>query len=176
MGCFPGIPTLEERSREDGVAGLYEKYRAEGSVIVVGSDRRVPPVSDFLNVALSRFGEPEVVIGDPHRWAEVMDWASDRSLDCEVVNRQMANDFMAEDLRLFRESCMEGRVAAKRNRLFRASLGMARVRLDERGREVLAAKAEGGRSKQSRDDTVAAMIQAVSEGHRRLSGGSVWVV
>lgn len=167
LAAFPGVPDLVARGKRDGVSDLYQRYHDEGSVVICGKGRMVLPIPEFLDECFKRFGKPDVMIGDPFRWAEIQQWLNDRQHSASILPRQNLNDLMAEDMRAFREACFDGKVSAHRRRLFRASLAMARTRLDAMGREVLAAKAEGGRAKTSRDDIVAAMIQAVAEGTRR---------
>ena len=73
----------------------------------------------------------------------------------------------AEDVRLFRRACLEGKVAPGRSLLLRAALAEARTVADPAGNEKLAKGVEGGRRRRARDDAAAAAILAVAEGVRR---------
>ena len=72
----------------------------------------------------------------------------------------------AEDVRAFREACLEGRVTPVKSLLLRAAVREARTVSDPAGNEKLAKGGQGGRRIKARDDAIAAAILAVSAGYR----------
>ena len=66
LAAFPCQPSLDERGRRDGVAGLYRECARRGELLTLG--QRATDVPALLAVALERFGCPSRVVAD--RWGE----------------------------------------------------------------------------------------------------------
>ena len=175
FACFPEQPGLAERGLRDGCGDTYLRC-AERSELIIAGDR-VSDVGALLTEVLERWGRPAAVVCDRWREAELR-----QSLDriafpqAALVIRGQGFKDGADDVRRFRSACLDGHVHPRPSLLTRSAMAEARVVYDAAGNGKLAKSTQGGRRLNARDDVVAAMILAVSEGTRhpaRPSSGSL---
>ena len=168
LAAFPTVPTLDERGRRDGVAGLYRECHRRGELLTLG--RRAVDVEQLLRVALDRFGHPALVVADRWREAELRD-ALDRARIPAAAFRTRGMGFKdgGEDVRLFRGAAADGQVVPVRSLLLRSAMAEARTVSDPAGNAKLAKGSQGGRRLRARDDAAAAAILAVGAGVRCAS-------
>ena len=168
MAAFPWAPTLHERGLRDGVGNLYLLCADRGELIRAG--QRAVELELLFRQALRRFGAPSAIAADRWRDAEAFDALNAAGVPVAPFEaRGQGFKDGAEDVRQFRKSCLEGRVAPVESLLLRHAMSEARVVLDPAGNAKLAKNAEGGRRMRARDDAAAAAILAVALGSRRGS-------
>ena len=166
LGAFPAIPDLRARGRKDGVGGEYARMANDGDLLQIGS--RIVEAEDLLLAAVSRWGQPDVVVADRFRSAEVLDGLERAGVPVGVyVERGMGYRDGSQDLRGFRSACLRGLVSAQPSLLVRAALRECRTVTDVAGNAKIARSGEAGRRSRGRDDVAAAMVLAVAVGDRR---------
>ena len=166
LAAFPAVPDLAERGLRDGVGRLYRDMATRGELIVTPG--RAVSVESLLLEALDRWERPAVIVADRYRETDLRQ-ALDRAGFPQAAFGVRGMGFRdgAEDVRLFRRACLEGKVAPGCSLLLRAALAEARTVADPAGNEKLAKGVEGRRRRRARDDAAAAAILAVAEGVRR---------
>ena len=163
------IPELAQRALADGVSGVYEAMRDAGELVQIG--RRVVPVGSFLAEAVRRFGRPHAIAADRWRAGELTDGVNETGLRLpEPTWRGQGWRDGAQDVRSFRATVLEGRVAAPISLAMRAALAEAKTIRDNSSNEKLAKAGEGQHRRRGRDDLAAAIVLAVAEGMRRDAG------
>ena len=168
LGMFPENPSLVERGLTDGVGELYTKAQDLGELHTGGDE--ISDVVMLLTLALEYWGQPSKIVCDDWRQAELR-----QSLKaCNLTNvpvelRRMGWKDGAQDLKLFRDSALDGRVFPAPSILMRSALSEARTSLDPAGNEKLV-KSGGGRRRNARDDVLAAAVLAVAGGRRAVDG------
>ena len=167
MAAFPEIPDLAERGVKDNVGDLYGRMARRGELLTLGE--RVVDIRQLLGAALERFGAPAVVVADRWREAELRQELGNGQIPrCELVTRGMGFRDGAADVREFRRSVVDRKVATPVSLLVRSALSEAVTVSDPAGNSKLAKHSEGGRRQGHRDDAAAAVILAVAEGSRRI--------
>ena len=166
IAAFPCQPSLEERGRLDGVAGLYRECARRGELMTLG--QRATDVPALLAVALERFGRPSRIAADRWREAELRDALEKAGIPAAVFEtRGMGFADGGADLRAFRRACAEGRVTPWPSLLLRSAMAEARTVSDPAGNAKLSKGAQGGRRLRARDDAAAAAVLAVAAGVRQ---------
>ena len=131
----------------------------------------------LLETALDRWGNPDAVVADRYRVAELRDHLAAISFpSAELVARGMGYRDGAQDVRAFRRAALDGKLTPVRSLLLRSAMGEARTISDAAGNAKLAKGAEGGRRERAKDDAVAAAILAVSVGRRGMGESTGEVV
>ena len=167
LAAFPSEPSLDERGRRDGVAGLYRECHRRGELLTLG--RHSVDVDALLRAALARFGRPVAVAADRWRENELRDaLEAARIPPGAFVSRGMGFRDGGEDVRVFRRACAAGRVTPAVSLLLRSSMAEARTVSDPAGNAKLSKGSQGGRRLRARDDAACAAILAVAEGVRRF--------
>ena len=166
IGAFPSIPDLLARGRNDGVGGEYARMANDGDLLQIGS--RIVEAEDLLLEAVSRWGQPDVVVADRHRDVEVLTGLERAGVPVGVfVERGQGYRDGSIDVRGFRSACLRGLVSAQPSLLVRAALRECRIATDVAGNAKIARSGEAGRRSRGRDDVAAAMVLAVAVGDRR---------
>ena len=175
LAVFPATPSLADRGIADGVGGLYAECARRGELVVGGG--RVSSIPVLLETALDRWGNPDAVVADRYRVAELRDHlAAINFPPAELVARGMGYRDGAQDVRAFRRAALDGKLTPVRSLLLRSAMGEARTISDAAGNAKLAKGAEGGRRERAKDDAVAAAILAVSVGRRGMGESTGEVV
>ena len=165
LAAFPWEPSLSERGIRDGVGNLYLLCAARGELIRAG--RRAVELESLFRQALVRFGAPAAIAGDRWRDAEAFDALNAARVPIAPFEaRGQGFKDGAEDVRIFRRACLEGRLRPVESLLLRHAMSEARVAMDPAGNSKLAKRSEGGRRLRARDDAAAAAIVAVALGCR----------
>ena len=108
LAAFPEEPSLDERGRQDGVAGLYRECARRGELMTLG--RRSVDVPALRQAALDRFGRPSRVVADRWREAELRDALDAAGVPPAVVEvRGMGYQDGGADVRAFRRACTDGK-------------------------------------------------------------------
>ena len=163
VAAFPGVPSLDERGRRDGVGSLYERMAARGELLVIGDGRAVD-LTEFLGLLLDRWGAPACVVADRWHAAELQDALGRAGYPvAEFVLRGQGWKDGAEDVREFRRECLAERIHPVPSLLLRAAIRESRVASDPAGNQKLAKQSEGGRRARARDDALAAAIVGIAE-------------
>ena len=166
LAAFPHEPSLAERGLRDGVGRLYQDCFDRGELIQCGG--RAVDIAMLMASALERFGPPVAIAGDRWRLPELRDALKVSGVPpCPLLPRGQGFKDGAEDVRLFRRACLEGRVTPAVSLLLRSAMSEARTVGDPAGNEKLAKQTEGGRRLRARDDAAAAAILAVALGTRK---------
>ncbi|MDE0190752.1 MAG: terminase large subunit [Gammaproteobacteria bacterium] len=170
FAVFPAHPGLEERGLSDGVGRLYLDMAARGELMIAGE--RVSDIAKMLGIARARWGgDPESVVCDAWRIAELEESLDDCRIMCGIVDRRQGFHDGAEDLRMFSRAVLARRARPVESLLLRAAISEARAVYDSAGNAKLAKGKEGGRRALHRDDALAAAILAVAEGDRAFPPG-----
>ena len=166
VAAFPEQPSLDERGRRDGVAGLYRECYRRGELLTLG--RRSVDVDALLAATLARFGRPVAVVADRWRESELRDALERARIPlASFVPRGMGSRDGGEDVRAFRRACADGRVTPTPSLLLRSSMAESRTVSDPAGNAKLSKGSQGGRRLRARDDAACAAILAIAEGVRR---------
>ena len=166
VAAFPFEPSLAERGLRDGCGNLYVQCAQRGELVTLG--QRASDIPELLQVALDRFGQPNVVVADRWREAELRDALDKASIPgAELIVRGMGFKDGAEDVRGFRRALADGRVIPIPSLLLRSAMSEARTISDPAGNSKLSKATQGGRRLRARDDAAAAAILAVAIGVRR---------
>ena len=165
IAVAPGIPSLEEQERRDRVPrGLYRKLAQQSGALVVAEGLRVQPPGQVVRAILERWGQPEVVVCDRFRLAELQDAA--RGI-IPILTRVARWSEASEDVRALRKLAADGPLAceAASRSLLTASLAAATVKSDDQGSVRLVKSTNNT----ARDDVAAALVLAAGEVTRRMS-------
>ena len=156
-------PTLKERAKADRVGKIYEEMLDRGELTMLGN--RVVPVEDLLHEAIRKWGPPAAVIADRYRQGELLDGIqkSGLRLPYPLFRGQGWLDGSVA-VRGFKKELFSDRIKAPESLAMRTAFSEARVRVDENSNEKLAKGSQAGRRQRGRDDLVAAILLAVSEG------------
>ena len=166
MAAFPWEPSLAERGIRDGVGNLYQLCVARGELVRAG--RRAVELELLFRQALGRFGPPAAIAADRWRYEESCDALNAAGVPLAPFEaRGQGFKDGAEDVRLFRRACLEGKVRPVESLLLRHAMSEARVVMDPAGNAKLAKQSESGRRLRARDDAAAAAIVAVALGSRQ---------
>ncbi len=163
IAVAPGIPTIEEQERRDRVPrGLYRKLAQQSGALVVAEGLRVQPPGQVVRAILERWGQPEVVVCDRFRLAELQD-VSPRGVP--ILPRVARWSEASEDVRALRKMAADGPLAceAASRSLLTASLAAATVKSDDQGSVRLVKSTNNT----ARDDVAAALVLAAGEAARR---------
>ena len=165
LAVLPHYPNLQDKGLADGVGELYLRCQERQELFLAGD--MVSDIKGLIRLAVGRWGYPGAIVCDRWRSAELQQCLNDLSIPvCPFIERGMGFKDGSEDVRAFREWCLDGKVQAKQSLLLRSAIASARVVIDPAGNAKLAKGREGGRKVSSRDDAVAAAILAVAEGSR----------
>ena len=164
LGCFPEDPPLIERGHGDGVAELYVRAHERGELYQAGE--KVVDVGEFLRLALDSWGRPQKIIIDTWRESRLREELVKAGFPpTSIETRRMGWKDGSEDVRAFRDGCLDGHVHPYPSLLMRSAIAEARVVMDHAGNSKLT-KFGGGRRRNARDDAAAAAILAVAAGRR----------
>ncbi len=157
------VPSLQERAKSDRVGNTYEEMLNRGELVTMGD--RVVPVEDLLHEAIRKWGPPAAIVADRYRQGEILDGVqkSGLRLPYPIFRGQGWLDGSVA-VRGFKKELFSDRVKAPESLAMRTAFMEARVRVDENQNEKLAKGSEAGRRQRGRDDLVAAILLAVSEG------------
>ena len=162
IAVAPGIPSLDEQEKRDRVPrGLYRKLAQQSGALVVAEGLRVQPPGQVVRAILERWGQPEVVVCDRFRLAELQDAARGISILPRVARWSEAS----EDIRALRKMAADGPLAceAASCSLLTASMAAATVKSDDQGSVRLVKSTNNT----ARDDVAAALVLAAGELARR---------
>ena len=177
IGCFPSIPSLEERGLRDGVGRLWLECARQGELVTAGE--HAVDVSALMAEAVERFGAPSAIASDRWREPELRDALKRAKIPLTRLElRGMGYKDGGSDTEAFRRAVGEGRVIPWRSLLLTAAMSEARTVSDPAGNHKLSKQTEGGRRRNARDDAAAAAILAVALGSRRrkpATGGGAYL-
>ena len=165
MAMVSSDPGLEEREKQDGAAGLYQRMVEDGDLVLTPGKHVA--VSDFIDEAFSRWGLPDVLVCDRYRLRELSEVMATFP-EVPIVWRSTGFFSASEDLRRFRKRVMDGWVKVQPRMIWRSCLANARTITDSSGNEKLAKTGAPWRSSRARDDAMAALILATAEMDRLL--------
>ena len=165
MAAFPRLPSLHERGIRDGVDSLYEQMAERDELLQFG--QRAVDLGELIGAAVLRFGEPDLVVADRWRMAELCDALTAHEIGVEVEPRGQGYKDGGEDVRAFQKACVSDRVTPEVSLLMRSAMLEARTMSDPAGNSKLCKSIEGQRRFHAKDDACAAAILAVSAGERR---------
>lgn len=164
VAVAPGIPSLSDQERADGVpGGLYERLQASGH-LEVADGLRIPLARLLVDLVLHHWGVPSMIVCDRFRLNDL----KDARPPCPVEPRVTRWSEAAADVRALRKMALDGNLSVDRpsRQLLTASLGVATVKSDDAGNTRLIKK---GSNNQARDDVAAALLLAVGEHTRQAS-------
>ncbi len=160
LACFLEKPSLEDRERTDRAHGVYRALHRGGELIIKGD--RVSDVAGLLAEARERFGDPDVLVADRWREAELRQVLEAMRFPwTRLAIRGQGFKDGSEDVRAFRKGCLRDHVRPLQSLLLRHALSNARVIGDPAGNWKLSKNTQGGRNATARDDAAAAVILAV---------------
>ena len=167
LAVFPMRPTLTARGERDGVGPLYERLAARGELFQRGD--RVSDVMGLLDLVLDSWGVPTIIVCDTWRADKLREaLAAINFPETGLELRRNGPHDGSDDLRNFREACLtDGGVKPAPSLLLTSALKSARTITDPSGNSRLAKGTQSGRRRDTRDDSIASAILAVSAGWRR---------
>lgn len=151
----PGVPDVASQERRDRVPrGTYQAL-VDGGSLVLAEGLRVPPVAQLVAEIAVRWGGAAGVVCDHYRVNEVRDAAP-----WGIETRRAGWEHSTEDIRGLRRQVADGSlgVALGSRALLTWSVGIARVKPDDRGNVRLAKDAKNNTS---RDDVAQSLTLAV---------------
>ena len=164
IGVFPENPPLLDRGHSDGVGELYVKAHERGELHFGGD--RVADLQELMRLAWDAWGKPTKVICDTWREAELRQvLGAIKFPPTSIETRRQGWKDGSEDLRIFRNSCLDGKVHPVPSLLLRSAVGEARTQFDVSGNEKIV-KFGGGRRRNARDDAAVSAVLAVAAGRR----------
>ena len=164
FASFPDVPTLQERGIADGVGDLYQQMYERGELLL--QPGMAVDVEFVLRNAIEQWGYPLAIAADRWKDRDLYQAMAIIGVDLPFVPRGTGFKDGDNDVKTFRRAVLKGHVAAPESLLMRAALSEARIVMDVWRNEKLAKSSQGGRRQRARDDTVAAMLQAVGVGYR----------
>ena len=172
VAIAPGVPDLAAQEKRDLVpSGLYQRLHESGR-LDVADGLHIPPARSLIELVLSHWGVPALIICDRFRLADLLDSRP----PCPVEPRVTRWSEAAEDVRALRKLTLDGGLSVEpaSRQLLSASLAVARVKSDDAGNVRLVKADSNGKS---RDDTAAALLLACGEHQRRAARpkGRRWV-
>ncbi|MDD9986051.1 MAG: hypothetical protein OXQ31_07265 [Spirochaetaceae bacterium] len=163
---FPPLPSIEERSREDGAD--YARMVSDGDLLVLGEpDERVVRADLLVREAVARWGRPARVIADHFQERELRT-ALERARcpSAALATTGMGWRDSPARIRDFRRLVLGGKVYSRRSLMVRSAFSNARTISDSMGSEKVIKGGAPGRRRTARDDVAVAALLAVSEGAR----------
>lgn len=165
IAALPHEPDLIRREVQDGVAGLYRRMLQRDELILSGE--HVVNVGELLDLALSRWGKPVVIVCDRWRLGDLQEALSGINFPfTRLETRGQGFKDGAEDVRAFRQAALSGQVQVQESLLLASAVREARLISDPAGNQKLSKSTQGGRRSRGRDDALAAAILAVAQGSR----------
>ena len=164
IAVAPGIPSLEEQEKRDRVpVGTYRQL-AQSGALLVADGLRVQPPATLWGAVVESWGDPELVVCDRFRLAELRDSAG----DVPILPRVARWSDAASDIRSLRAMVADGPLACApgSRMLIAASLAGAMVRNDDQGNVRLVKR--DGTNNAARDDVAAALVLAAGTLKRSL--------
>ena len=152
-------PSIEERSLADNCGpNFYKKMWERKELFVLPG--RVIKISDFLNIALERFGQPSLgIICDDWRRSELLDALTASSVQaCPVFDRRQGFKEQGQDIRDFKRGILSGNFKPVESLLMRSAINECRVIKDPAANE----KISKSKRARGRDDAIVATILSVA--------------
>ena len=175
LAVAPGIPDLETQEQRDRVgAGTYQRL-ADAGRLEVAEGLRVQPPSALWELICKRWGEPQHLVMDRFRLAELQDVVG-AQVSCEARINQWS--FSSFDIRSLRRLVKDGpfSIEPESRPLLAFSLSRANVTNDSSGNS----KIDKSSSNTSRDDVAAALALAAGayarETGQESNGGYLGIV
>ena len=153
MAVAPGIPSLEDQERRDGVpSGMYQRLYDAG-ILDVAEGLRVQPPAQLWESIVERWGTPVRLLCDRFRLGELQDVVQGA---CVMEPRVTRWSEAAADIRALRKIIRDGpaSIEGTARPLLKASLSAAYVKSDDQGNTRLVKR---GKDNQARDDVAAAL-------------------
>lgn len=153
LALAPGIPDLAEQEKRDRVpTGLYRKL-AQGGRLRVAEGLRVQPVGHLHQAVVEEWGQPQLILCDRFRLAELQDCVNGTPLVPRVQRWSEAS----EDIRALRSIAADGPLSVEEESrlLIAASLSVAMVKNDEQGSVRLVKRSTNNCA---RDDVAAGLV------------------
>ena len=164
FAVWPGVPDVAEREKQDSVpVGTYSRM-VERDELVVHADRRVVDLDKVVEEAVTRWGVPEVVIGDRYRGRELEQVAERYGLTPDnggLVLRGQGYRDGGDDVREFMRLAIDRKLMVPRSDLLRRAVAACRTKADDAGNKKIAKEGERGRT--GRDDAAVALVVAAAE-------------
>ena len=158
IAVAPGVPDLAAQERRDRVSlGTYQRLHDAGC-LRVAAGLRVQPVADLVQMIRDQWGEPDIVLCDRFRLADLQDAAPNWTIVPRVTRWSEAS----EDIRALRKMALDGPLSCPRSAqpLVTAALSSALVQNDDAGNSRLVKR---GTNNQARDDVAAALTLAAGQ-------------
>ena len=158
-GCFPALPSLQDRGRADGVGNLYVDMTSENSLRCFGE--RIPDYAEFLTWVFTELGPIDLraVAYDRFRKPELEALLDHLGVGAPRFPRGTGASAKADgshDVRAFQRAVMTEKIRVKPLKLWRSGLRWCELRTDEAGNPALMKS-----SKRGRIDVVSAAVLAV---------------
>ena len=177
FACWPAAVDLKQRGERDKVD--YAAMVRQGDLLLC--EGPTVQVETVIAEAIARWGNPDCIISDFYRLAELEHVAAQYGFNTDAGNlvlRRMGWGDGSEDLRMFRRAVAEKRLQFRKCALMRQSFAAARTISDASGNEKMAKENERG--SRGKDDLAAAVLISVAEAQRQGSNpqtpmGSVYV-
>ncbi len=157
IAVAPGLPDLAAQEKRDNApAGLYRRLAQQGA-LMVADGLRVQPPAMLMDLAASRWGEPEFILCDRFRVNDLMDWNEGHRIP--ILPRVSRWSESSSDIRGTRKIVKDGPLSVCPDALglLTASLAIAKVQNDDAGNVRLIKRGAGN---SARDDCVSALVLA----------------
>ena len=153
LAVAPGIPDVAAQERRDQVpAGTYAML-VESGKLRLADGLRVQPPAALYRAVVEEWGQPELVICDRFRIAELRDVVN----GTQVIPRVSRWSEAGDDIRALRRLVKDGPLSLEEGSraLLAASLSVAMVKSDDGGNVRMVKR---GTNNASRDDVAAALV------------------
>ena len=154
LAVAPGIPSLEDQEKRDRVpGGTYTKLNEMGQ-LETAEGLRVQPPAQLWDMIRATWGQPQLIVCDRFRLAELEDAVKNQVRLEPRVSRWSEAAF---DIRALRQLALDGglSVEADSQALLGTSLSQATIKADESGSFRLVKR---GTNNTARDDCAAALL------------------
>ena len=164
LAVAPGLPGLEAQEKRDRVPRGTYRALLEGGALRVADGLRVQPPAALVDAARAAWGDPETIVCDRFRLAELRDCTNGTRVTPRVARWSEAG----EDIRGLRRLSLDGPLSCPQSSraLLAASLAVAMVRNDDQGNVRLVKRASNN---EARDDVAAALVLAAGALARALA-------
>ena len=167
LGCFPLIPSLDERGKSDAVGSAYVDMKAAGELVQFGQN--LSDVSQFLAEVKARLDGQEVVglWCDRYRKSELLEYVEKAGISWPIVWRGQGAGRHADgsyDVRAMHHSVENKMISHRRSLLVETALAGSEIARDSLGNPKLSRA-----DRNARVDVLSCLLMVCGQIRKRLA-------